>query len=257
MNFFLADKDMNKKNRFWTRAKKKKDAFRWSLWGRVDRRPFLLPLPLHPLRSEHSQLVLVVVHAMKQKKCILSLPCQSIPPFLLACSIIKTRPTFFSLFFFCLFPQHTSFYFARHRHKKKAKKKKRTMRITTLSLLLALSAINFSTTLAQSGSFVINYQGPSEPEHQLSVMSMMAGAVEPEDPSYDPKVTDYTDWSCKPSKAHPYPVIMLHGLLAPSFTRFVGIFFQIRLLFLLNWRRWILILIKTKPPCPCLVDMQL
>ncbi|KAF9306456.1 hypothetical protein BGZ74_005834 [Mortierella antarctica] len=92
------------------------------------------------------------------------------------------------------------------------------MRITTLSLLLALSAINFSTTLAQSGSFVINYQGPSEPEHQLSVMSMMAGAVEPEDPSYDPKVTDYTDWSCKPSKAHPYPVIMLHGLLAPSFT---------------------------------------
>ncbi|KAG0350245.1 hypothetical protein BG005_010210 [Podila minutissima] len=85
------------------------------------------------------------------------------------------------------------------------------MRITTLSLLLALSAINFSTTLAQSGSFVINYQGPSEPEHQLSVMSMMAGAVEPEDPSYDPKVTDYTDWSCKPSKAHPYP--LKYGML--------------------------------------------
>lgn len=94
------------------------------------------------------------------------------------------------------------------------------MRVTSLSLVLAMSAINLSTVLAQPGSFVINYQGPSEPEQQLSVLSFMAGAVEPENPSYNPKVTNYTDWTCKPSGAHPYPVILLHGLLAPSFTRF-------------------------------------
>ncbi|KAF9375413.1 hypothetical protein CPB97_011464 [Podila verticillata] len=92
------------------------------------------------------------------------------------------------------------------------------MRVTSLSLVLAMSAINLSTVLAQPGSFVINYQGPSEPEQQLSVLSFMAGAVEPENPSYNPKVTNYTDWTCKPSGAHPYPVILLHGLLAPSFT---------------------------------------
>ncbi|KAG0029811.1 hypothetical protein BGZ81_003382 [Podila clonocystis] len=82
-----------------------------------------------------------------------------------------------------------------------------------------MSAISISTAFAQSeGSFVVNYQAPSEPERQLSVPSFMAGAVDPEDLTYKPRVTDYTDWSCKPSKAHPYPVIMLHGLLAPSFT---------------------------------------
>lgn len=31
--------------------------------------------------------------------------------------------------------------------------------------------------------------------------------------------SDQTNWSCKLTEQHPYPVIMLHGLFAPGFTR--------------------------------------
>ncbi|KAF9090932.1 hypothetical protein BGX23_005609 [Mortierella sp. AD031] len=42
------------------------------------------------------------------------------------------------------------------------------------------------------------------------VRSLNSGAALPE--------SDQTDWTCKPTKEHPNPIIMLHGIFAPGFT---------------------------------------
>ncbi|GJJ75924.1 triacylglycerol lipase [Entomortierella parvispora] len=39
---------------------------------------------------------------------------------------------------------------------------------------------------------------------------------------------DLTDWSCKVTEEHPYPVIILHGLFAPQFTSWVNMAKQLR-----------------------------
>lgn len=137
-------------------------------------------------------------------------------------------------FFFFLHVPLLSFPCRHSPHSICTKTKNKKMRANTLILTLAISIllscanaapapIPIADTPDSLESVQTDTAQPTPPSDLAHTVEAALGSIADIFQSFNNGVSspesDQTDWSCQLTDEHPNPAIMLHGLIAPSFTR--------------------------------------